>query len=128
MPCGHALSSGGVVRRIDVEERVDRLSRPIRDANTITSGPFIDLANAFNSQRATQVFAQGHGPKRNHRVTLSSRFTTSKIGCRFDARLVQALNEIPLHGGEAEQMRQLLDALEDLDDTQHVYTSALLDA
>ncbi|HXY05564.1 MAG TPA: YebC/PmpR family DNA-binding transcriptional regulator [Burkholderiaceae bacterium] len=41
---------------------------------------------------------------------------------------MQALNEIPLHGGEAEQMRQLLDALEDLDDTQHVYTSALLDA
>jgi len=40
---------------------------------------------------------------------------------------MQAVNEITLHGGEAEQMRHLLDALEDLDDTQHVYTSALLD-
>lgn len=40
---------------------------------------------------------------------------------------MKALNEVALHGREAEQMRHLIDALEDLDDTQHVYTSALLD-
>ena len=40
---------------------------------------------------------------------------------------MKPLNEIALHGGEAEQMRHLLEALEDLDDTQHVYTSAILD-
>ncbi|HYA58732.1 MAG TPA: YebC/PmpR family DNA-binding transcriptional regulator [Burkholderiaceae bacterium] len=40
---------------------------------------------------------------------------------------MKPLNEIVLHGGEAEQLRHLLDALEDLDDTQHVYTSAILD-
>ena len=40
---------------------------------------------------------------------------------------MKPLNEIALQGGQAEQMRQLLDALEDLDDTQHVYTSALLE-
>jgi hypothetical protein len=37
---------------------------------------------------------------------------------------MKALNEIHLQGAEAEQMRHLLDALEDLDDTQHVYSSA----
>jgi YebC/PmpR family DNA-binding regulatory protein len=41
---------------------------------------------------------------------------------------MKALNEIHLQGDEAEQMRHLLDALEDLDDTQHVYSSALLDS
>ena len=40
---------------------------------------------------------------------------------------MKALNEIHLRGGDAEQMRHLLDALEDLDDTQHVYSSAMLD-
>jgi len=41
---------------------------------------------------------------------------------------MKALNEIHLQGADAEQMRQLLDALEDLDDTQHVFSSALLDS
>jgi YebC/PmpR family DNA-binding regulatory protein len=40
---------------------------------------------------------------------------------------MKALNEIPLQGDEAERMRALLDALEDLDDTQQVYSSATLD-
>lgn len=40
---------------------------------------------------------------------------------------MKPLNEVVLQGGEAEQMRHLLDALEDLDDTQHVYTSATLE-
>jgi len=40
---------------------------------------------------------------------------------------MKPLNEVALHGGEAEQMRHLLDALEDLDDTQQVFTSAILD-
>jgi len=40
---------------------------------------------------------------------------------------MKALNEVHLRGAEAEQMRHLLDALEDLDDTQHVFTSATLD-
>jgi len=37
------------------------------------------------------------------------------------------LNEIELAGEDAEKMRRLLDALEDLDDTQHVYSSAALE-
>ncbi|HYB50613.1 MAG TPA: YebC/PmpR family DNA-binding transcriptional regulator [Burkholderiaceae bacterium] len=40
---------------------------------------------------------------------------------------MKALNEVVLEGAEAEKMRHLLDALEDLDDTQHVYTSAVLE-
>jgi len=40
---------------------------------------------------------------------------------------MKALNEIHLQGSDAEKMRQLLEALEDLDDTQHVYSSATLE-
>jgi YebC/PmpR family DNA-binding regulatory protein len=41
---------------------------------------------------------------------------------------MKALNEIHLQGAEAEQMRHLIEVLEDLDDTQHVYSSATFDA
>jgi YebC/PmpR family DNA-binding regulatory protein len=40
---------------------------------------------------------------------------------------MKALNEIHLAGADAEKMRHLLDVLEDLDDTQQVYSSATLD-
>ena len=41
---------------------------------------------------------------------------------------MKALNEIHLEGEDAERMRHLLEVLEDLDDTQAVYSSATLDA
>jgi YebC/PmpR family DNA-binding regulatory protein len=40
---------------------------------------------------------------------------------------MKALNEIALQGEDAQKMKRLLDALEDLDDVQHVYTSATID-
>jgi YebC/PmpR family DNA-binding regulatory protein len=40
---------------------------------------------------------------------------------------MKALNEIHLEGTDAEKMRHLLDVLEDLDDTQQVFSSATLD-
>lgn len=40
---------------------------------------------------------------------------------------LRAQNEIALAGEDAEKMQRLLDALEDLDDVQNVYTSAVLD-
>jgi YebC/PmpR family DNA-binding regulatory protein len=40
---------------------------------------------------------------------------------------MKALNEIHLVGTDAEKMRHLLDVLEDLDDTQQVYSSATLE-
>ena len=39
----------------------------------------------------------------------------------------KALNEVKLTGGDAEKMQKLIDALEDLDDVQQVYTSADFD-
>jgi YebC/PmpR family DNA-binding regulatory protein len=40
---------------------------------------------------------------------------------------MKAANENPLSGGDAQRMRNLLDALEGLDDVQNVYTTAVLD-
>jgi len=40
---------------------------------------------------------------------------------------MKALNEIGLEGEDGQKMKRLLEALEDLDDVQHVYSSALID-
>ena len=40
---------------------------------------------------------------------------------------MKPLNEIELKGEDAEKMQRLIDALEDLDDVSHVYTSAVFD-
>ncbi len=40
---------------------------------------------------------------------------------------MKALNEIELTGDDAAKMQRLIDALEDLDDVSHVYTSAVFD-
>jgi YebC/PmpR family DNA-binding regulatory protein len=40
---------------------------------------------------------------------------------------MKALNEVQLGGEEGQKMKRLLDALEDLDDVQHVYSSAAID-
>jgi YebC/PmpR family DNA-binding regulatory protein len=52
-----------------------------------------------------------------------------KAGLKPDAAEVtmKALNELALAGAEAEKMRALLDALDELDDVQNVYTTAVLD-
>jgi len=52
-----------------------------------------------------------------------------KAGLKPDAAEVtmKALNETALAGAEAEKLRALLEALEELDDVQNVYTTAALD-
>jgi transcriptional/translational regulatory protein YebC/TACO1 len=49
-----------------------------------------------------------------------------KAGLKPDAAEVtmKALNETALAGAESEKMRALLDALDELDDVQNVYTTA----
>ena len=51
-----------------------------------------------------------------------------KAGLKAEAAEVtmKALNETALAGAEAEKMQALLDALEELDDVQNVYTTAAL--
>jgi YebC/PmpR family DNA-binding regulatory protein len=51
-----------------------------------------------------------------------------KVGLKADAAEVtmKALNETSLAGAEAERMQALLDALDELDDVQNVYTTASL--
>ena len=40
---------------------------------------------------------------------------------------MKALNETSLSGEDAERMQRLIDALEDLDDVQQVYTTAVFE-
>lgn len=57
------------------------------------------------------------------------RASLERAGLKPDVADVtmKALNEIHLQGDDAGQMRHLLEALEDLDDVQHVYSSATLE-
>jgi YebC/PmpR family DNA-binding regulatory protein len=57
------------------------------------------------------------------------RTALGKAGLKPDAAEItmKALNETALAAADAEKMRNLLDALEDLDDVQDVYTTAALD-
>ena len=59
----------------------------------------------------------------------SVKAALEKAGLKPDAAEVtmKALNDTTLVGAEAEKMRALLDALEELDDVQYVYTTAALD-
>ncbi|MSQ62560.1 MAG: YebC/PmpR family DNA-binding transcriptional regulator [Betaproteobacteria bacterium] len=52
-----------------------------------------------------------------------------KVGLKPDAAEVtmKALNEIAFAGADAEKMRGLLEALDELDDVQNVYTTAVFD-
>jgi YebC/PmpR family DNA-binding regulatory protein len=54
-------------------------------------------------------------------------FQNAKLRADVADITMKALNEVPLQGDDAQKMRRLLDALEDLDDVQHVYTSAAIE-
>ena len=43
----NALGLGGILRRVDVEERIDRLGRPVGDGDAVPRGPDLDLVQAF---------------------------------------------------------------------------------
>src|SRR5664280_2524966 len=52
----------GVFGRVDVEERVDRLSRPIGDRDAVPCRPDLDLAQALVDQGLAQALAQRQRP------------------------------------------------------------------
>ena len=53
-----------VFRRVDVEERIDRLGRPIGDGDAVPRRPDFDLAQVLVDQRAPQILAQRDRPQR----------------------------------------------------------------
>jgi len=59
--------------------------------------------------------------------TIRESFQTAQLQPAVADITMKALNEVTLEGEDAQKMRRLLDALEDLDDVQHVYSSAALD-
>jgi YebC/PmpR family DNA-binding regulatory protein len=59
--------------------------------------------------------------------TVRQSFQSAQLQPAVADITMKALNEVTLEGEDAQKMRRLLDTLEDLDDVQHVYTSATLD-
>ena len=48
---------GGIFRRVDVEERIDRRGRPIRDGDAVACRPHLDLVQPLLRERAPQILA-----------------------------------------------------------------------
>ena len=63
MPRGNPLRLGGILGRVDVEERIDRRGRPVRDRNAVARGPGLDLAQPLGNKRLAQIAAQGNRPQ-----------------------------------------------------------------
>src|SRR4051812_5145355 len=59
---GGLLGARQVLRCIDVEERVDRLGRPVGDRDAVPRGPDLDLAQVLLNERVAQVLPQRDGP------------------------------------------------------------------
>jgi transcriptional/translational regulatory protein YebC/TACO1 len=55
---------------------------------------------------------------------LQQGFQGAKLHPEVADITMKALNEVSLRGEDGQKMKKLLDALEDLDDVQHVYSSA----
>src|SRR5665213_1605588 len=59
----NALGAFGIFRRVDVEERVDRLGRPLGDGNAMPRGPDLDLPQILLDQCLAKAPAQRQRPK-----------------------------------------------------------------
>src|SRR5262245_55877844 len=62
----NTLGRSHVFGRVDVEEGVDRLRRPVGDGDAMARGPDLDLVQALNHQRFAQVLAQLDRPQAHH--------------------------------------------------------------
>src|SRR4029077_8901368 len=58
----NALGAFGIFRRVDVEERVDRLGRPLGDGDAMPRGPDLDLSHILLNQRLSKAPAPGPRP------------------------------------------------------------------
>ena len=54
-----------IVRGIDVEERITRLRRPLRNGDAMARRELSDAAIVFDAQRAAHIVPQCDGPQRD---------------------------------------------------------------
>ena len=71
---GEPLSRGDVVRRVGVEERVERLGRPGRMRDAVARRPAVDLAHVLGDERVPEIGPQRDRPEPVHRMRLAARF------------------------------------------------------
>ncbi len=62
------VGASAILRRIHVEERIDRLVGPFGNGDAMPRGPHFDLVQVFVHQRVTQVVTQRHIPQTDHRM------------------------------------------------------------
>src|SRR5271166_3138657 len=62
----NAFRLGGIVRRVDVEEGIDRRCRPIRDRDPMTRGEGFDFVQPLFHERFAQIAPQIDRPEPDH--------------------------------------------------------------
>ena len=60
-------------------------------------------------------------------AALKQAFDTAGLQAEIQGVIMKALSKVELTGEDAERMQKIIDLLEDLDDVQEVYTTAVLD-
>ncbi len=85
---------GKIIRRIGIEEWIERLGRPARRRNPITRGPAINLVDVLDRERVAKFLAQRNSPKSDDRMRPPAGSRDRKLRIRADPRLMQARNEV----------------------------------
>ena len=62
-----------ILRRVHVEERIDRLGRPVGERDAVARGPHLDLAQVLDRDGVAQILAQRDLPQPDHRMAPVAR-------------------------------------------------------
>ncbi|WP_323000289.1 YebC/PmpR family DNA-binding transcriptional regulator [Castellaniella sp.] len=60
-------------------------------------------------------------------ATLKQAFDAASLSAEIHGVVMKAMSKVQLAGDDAERMQKIIDLLEDLDDVQEVYTTAVMD-
>ena len=101
----NALGGDNVVRRVDIEERIERHVRPVGQCDAMPRGPDLDLADVIPGQRPPQIAAERDRPQTDHRMTPFAGACASERPACGGARLVEQDQRMVRNQAEAQRRR-----------------------
>jgi hypothetical protein len=93
------LGLSEILNGVDVEERIDRISRPGDRRDAITPGPTLNLTEPLHQKGLAQRVAQRDLPQSDHRMRSSLRGGDGKLRALSGHGLVQPRDQVPRQKG-----------------------------
>ncbi len=91
---GDFLGLRQILRRVDVEERIERPVRPGGERDAMAASPRLDLMQAVDGERAAQIVAERNRPQTRDRMPPLARARAGERLFFRDPRRVQARHEV----------------------------------